>query len=27
MSQYDAAATPMYNAFNGTPVLSSYRES
>ncbi|HEV3057510.1 MAG TPA: bifunctional YncE family protein/alkaline phosphatase family protein [Vicinamibacterales bacterium] len=25
MSQYDAAATPLYNAFNGTPSLSSYQ--
>jgi hypothetical protein len=24
MSQYDAAATPMYNAFVGTPDLSDY---
>ncbi len=24
MSQYDAAATPMYNAFGTTPVLASY---
>jgi hypothetical protein len=25
MSQYDAAATPMYNAFVGTPNLTGYR--
>jgi hypothetical protein len=25
MSQYDAAATPLYNAFNGTPSLPSYQ--
>ena len=25
MSQYDAAATPMYNAFTGTPNLGAYR--
>jgi hypothetical protein len=25
MSQYDAAATPMYNAFVGTPSLAGYR--
>jgi YVTN family beta-propeller protein len=25
MSQYDAAATPMYNAFSGTPVLIGYK--
>jgi hypothetical protein len=24
MSQYDAAATPMYNAFQPTPVVTSY---
>jgi len=24
MSQYDAAATPMYNAFQATPVLTPY---
>jgi DNA-binding beta-propeller fold protein YncE len=27
MSQYDAAATPMYNAFSGTPNLSAYQRS
>jgi hypothetical protein len=27
MSQYDAAATPMYNAFVGTPSLTGYRRS
>ena len=27
MSQYDAAATPLYNAFNGTPNLAPYRRS
>jgi len=27
MSQYDAAATPMYNAFTGTPNLGLYRRS
>ena len=25
MSQYDAAATPMYNAFVGTPNLAAFR--
>jgi hypothetical protein len=25
MSQYDAAATPLYNAFQSTPSLASYR--
>ena len=25
MSQYDAAATPMYAAFDGTPNLATYR--
>ena len=25
MSQYDAAATPFFNAFQGTPDLSAYR--
>ena len=24
MSQYDAAATPLYNAFQGTPVLDPF---
>jgi hypothetical protein len=27
MSQYDAAATPLYNAFTGTPNLGLYRRS
>jgi DNA-binding beta-propeller fold protein YncE len=27
MSQYDAAATPMYNAFSGAPNLSAYQGS
>jgi YVTN family beta-propeller protein len=27
MSQYDAAATPMYNAFTGTPNLGGYRRT
>jgi YVTN family beta-propeller protein len=27
MSQYDAAATPMHNAFTGTPNLAAYRRS
>jgi hypothetical protein len=26
MSQYDGAATPMYNAFQGTPNLTPYRK-
>ena len=25
MSQYDAAATPMYNAFQATPVLTPFK--
>ena len=27
MSTYDAAATPLYNAFTGTPVLAGYHRS
>ena len=27
MSQYDAAATPMYNAFTGSPNLAAYRRT
>jgi len=27
MSHYDAAATPLYNAFTGTPNLGVYRRS
>jgi hypothetical protein len=27
MSQYDAAATPLYNAFNGVPNLAAYQRS
>ena len=26
MSEYDAAATPMYNAFQSTPNLTAYRK-
>jgi hypothetical protein len=27
MSMYDAAATPLYNAFSGTPILTTYSRS